>query len=135
MKKDAKTPDVDRILTTLRSLGTGGLLGGAAGIGAYALLPSVRATGLTVQVAAGAGAAVGTALHRAITPLLPCLNHYRQMVEIQAEVWLGLMPKELADQLRTELQLRYFLGDGRAGARGSPVMFVTKPHGRLQRSG
>jgi hypothetical protein len=134
MKKDAKTPDVDTILKTLRSVGTGGLLGGAAGIGAYVLLPSIPATGLSLQMAAGAGAAVGTAVHRAITPLLPCLNHYRQMAEIQAEVWLGLMPKELAEQLRTELQLRYFLGGGPPGARGSPVPFVPKHHGRLQRT-
>lgn len=134
MKKDAKTPDVDRILKTLRSLGTGGALGGAAGIGAYILVPSVSATGLSLQVTAGVGAAVGTALHRAITPLLPCLNHYRQMSEIQVEVWLGLMSKDLAEQLRTELQLRYFLGE-RARSRGSPMMFVTKAHGRLQRSG
>src|SRR2546423_290980 len=134
MKKDAKTPDVDRLLKTLRSLGTGGALGAAAGIGAYSLAPSLRATGLSLQVAAGIGAAVGTALHRAITPLLPCLNHYRQMAEIQTEVWLGLMPKELADQLRTELQLRYFLGERHPGARGSPVPFVPKHHGRLQRT-
>ena len=134
MKKDAKTPDVDRILKPLRSLGTGGLLGSAAGIGAYVLLPSVRAAGLSLQVAAGVGAAVGTAVHRAITPVLPCLNHYRQMAEIQAEVWLGLMSKDLAEQLRTELQLRYFLGEGQPRARGSPMIFVTKSHGRLQRS-
>jgi hypothetical protein len=134
MKKDAKTPDVDRILKTLRSLGTGGALGGAAGIGAYILMPSVRATGLSLQVTAGVGAAVGTALHRAITPLLPCLNHYRQMAEIQTELWLGLMPKELAEQLRTELQVRYFLGNGHPGARGSPVPFVPKHHGHLQRT-
>jgi hypothetical protein len=134
MKKDAKTPDVDRILKTLRSLGTGGLLGGAAGVGAYVLVPSVRATGLSLQVAAGVGAAVGTALHRAITPLLPCLNHYRQMAEIQAELWLGLMSKELAEQLRTELQLRYFLGERHPGARGSPLPFVPKHPGRLRRT-
>jgi hypothetical protein len=134
MKKDAKTPDVDRILKILRSLGTGGLLGGAAGIGAYVLLPSVHATGLPLQVAAGVGAAVGTALHRAFTPVLPCLNHYRQMAEIQTEVWLGLMPKDLAEQLRTELQLRYFLGERHRGARGSPLPFVPKQPGRLQRT-
>jgi hypothetical protein len=133
MKKDAKTPDVDRILKTLRSLGTGGALGGAVGIGAYILAPSLRATGLSLEVTAGIGAAVGTALHRTITPLLPCLTHYRQMVEIQAELWLGLMPKELADQLRTELQLRYFLGGRYPGPRGSPVPLVPKHH-RLQRT-
>jgi hypothetical protein len=135
MKKDAKAADAERILKTLRSVGTGGALGCAAGIGVYALTPSVRASGVTLQFAAGLGAAVGTALHRAISPLLPCLNHYRQMVEIQTEVWLGLMPKELAEQLRTELQLRYFLGAGRAGIRGSPVPFIPKQQGRLQRSG
>jgi hypothetical protein len=133
MKKDAKTPDVERFLKTLRSLGTGGALGGAAGIGAYTLVPSLRATGLSLQMTAGIGAAIGTALHRAITPVLPCLTHYRQMIEIQAELWLGLMPKELADQLRTELQLRYFLGVRHGGARGSPVPFVPKHH-RLQRT-
>ena len=133
MKKDAKTPDVDRILKTLRSLGTGGALGGAAAVGAYILLPSLRATGLSLHAAAGIGAAVGTALHRTITPLLPCLTHYRQMVEIQTELSLGLMPKELADQLRTELQLRYFLGGRCPRARGSPLPFVGKPH-RLQRT-
>lgn len=133
MKKDAKTPDVERFLKTLRSLGTGGALGGAAAIGAYALVPSLGATGLSVQTAAGIGAAVGTALHRAITPVLPCLTHYRQMMEIQAEWRLGLMPQELAAQLRTELQLRYFLGERHRSARGSPVPFVPKHH-RLQRT-
>jgi hypothetical protein len=133
MKKDAKTPDVETLLKTLRSVGTGGALGGAAGIGAYCFAPSLRAAGLTLQVAAGLGAAIGTALHRATTPLLPCLSHYRQMIEIQAEVRLGLMPKDLAEQVRTELQLRYFLGERSPRVRGSPVPFVPKHH-RLQRT-
>lgn len=134
MKRDAKTPDVDAILKTLRSLGTGGLLGGAAGIGAYIFSPTVRATGLSIHLSAGMGAAVGAALHRTIAPLLPCLQHYRQMAEIQLELRFGLMSKDLADHLRTELQLRYFLGDGHPGPRGSPIMVMTKTHGRLQRS-
>src|SRR5256886_16374659 len=85
MKKDAKTPDVDRILKTLRSLGTGGLLGSAAGIGAYVLLPSVRAAGLSLQVAAGVGAAVCTAGHPSLTPGLPLLKHYQQQAANQGE--------------------------------------------------
>ena len=133
MKKDAKTPDVETLLKTVRSVGTGGALGGAVGIGAFCLAPSLRAAGVTLQVAAGVGAALGTALHRATTPLLPCLSHYRQMIEIQAEVRLGLMPKDLAEQLRTELQLRYFLGKRSARIRGSPLPFLPKQH-RLQRT-
>jgi hypothetical protein len=56
------------------------------------------------------------------------------MAEIQTEVWLGLMPKDLAEQLRTELQLQYFLGERHRGARGSPLPFVPKHPGRLQRT-
>jgi hypothetical protein len=115
MNRHASTSDVETILRTLRALGTGGALGGAAAIGVYVLIPAVSATGLSLHLVAAAGAAAGTALHRTLAPLVSCISHYRQLVEIQVETRLGLMSADLAARLRTELQVRYFLGAGSTG--------------------
>ncbi len=134
MNRHATTSDVERILRTLRALGTGGALGGAAALGLYALVPAISSAGLPLHVVIGVGAAAGTALHRTIAPFVAALGHYRQLIEIQIEWRLGLMPDGLADHLRTELQLRYFLGDGQIPRRPDALIIVTSARIREPRS-
>lgn len=133
MNRHATTSDVERILRTLHALGTGGALGAAAALTAYALVPAVVSAGLSLHVVVAGGAAAGTALHRTIAPVLACLSHYRQLLEIQLEWRLGLMSDGLADHLRTELQLRYFLRDGPISQRTEALILITSARIREQR--
>lgn len=134
MNRHATTSDVERILRILRALGTGGALGAATALTLYSLVPAMQSTGVPIHVAAAAGAAAGTALHRTIAPIVAAFGHYRQLIEIQVEWRLGLMPDGLAHHLRTELQLRYFLGEAHVSRRPDTLIVITNGRSRERRS-
>ena len=97
----------------LRALGVGGTLGAACGVALYFTAPAVRDAGLPLDALTALGAAVGTALHHAVLPLLAILAHYRRMLEIELARRVGWMTGELAARIMQTLQERYFLGSER----------------------
>lgn len=101
------------VARNLRALGVGGTVGAAAGVALYFMAPAVGRAGVSLDTASALGAAVGTALHHSVVPLLAVLTHYRRMLEIELACRVGWMTSESAAFMMQTIQERYFLGSAR----------------------
>ncbi|HEX9736739.1 MAG TPA: hypothetical protein VGG06_32635 [Thermoanaerobaculia bacterium] len=109
------------LLTTLRSLGFGGLLGaGLFGtIYAFFLSDTVQAVSLTEFTVIGGllGAGFSQALERYVSSLMSAMSHkvsyYMMVAELHFQVRLGLLSQSRAAQILDHLTEQYFLGDAR----------------------
>ena len=101
------------VAKNLRALGVGGTVGAAAGAALYFMAPAVRRAGISLDTSSALGAAVGTALHHSVLPLLAVLTHYRRMLEIVLARRVGWMTAESAARIMATIQERYFLGSDR----------------------
>lgn len=100
-----------RLPVNLGSLGLGGTIGTAVGLGAYFVIPTLS-DHISVQVASGLGGALGgatgAATARVLSPIVRKGSHYLLMLELDIQVRCGWLTPARAAQFRTELQKQYF---------------------------
>ena len=105
------------VAKNLRALGVGGTVGAAAGVALYFMAPAVRRAGISLDTSSALGAAVGTALHHSVLPVLAVVAHYRRMLEIELARRVGWIAAESAADIMQTIQERYFLGSERRARR------------------
>lgn len=98
------------VARNLRAVGVGGTVGAAAAVALYFMAPAVRRSGISLDAVTALGAAVGTAVHHSILPVLAMLGHYRRMLELVLARRVGWMTDESTARIMQTIQERYFLG-------------------------
>jgi hypothetical protein len=109
MKTNLST--LTRLPANLGSLGLGGTIGTAAGLGAYFFVPTLS-DHMSVQVASGLGGALGgatgAATYKVLSPIVRKGSHYVLMLELEVQVRCGWLTPARAAHFRRQLQKRYF---------------------------
>lgn len=109
MKTNLST--LTRLPANFGSLGLGGTIGTAAGLGAYFLVPTLS-DHMSVQVATGLGGALGgatgAAAYKLLSPIARKGSHYLLLLELEVQVRCGWLTQARAAQFRRQLQKRYF---------------------------
>jgi hypothetical protein len=90
------------------SLSTLGSLGGALGYLAYSGYPALKDGGLSPHHAAAIGGAIGSAVHFICLPILRYIFDYVRLGELLVLKWIGALPADEADRLRSDIIHRHF---------------------------